>query len=789
MRDIFTPVFLLALAALCLLHGLGPSPVVLHQLEPATFVRPLALAAFGLFLVFFFLKKYRPAYVAVALALALLLGASFLRQESSFASGRDLRFPPDRIITLTGTLLDFPEIGRDRSLLFLSASSFAWEKRAVERALNVRIACRGDCRRLNRGDRVEIAVRIEPGRLNRNFFPNPYENYLLSRNIHFSAFCKSAQLVRLTAGAPWFWRAIGAWRNRIRRAIEERYLSGGTLSPPGVFLEATVLGDRGRLENGEQEVLIGSGVFHLLAISGANIAMLALASLLLCRWLRLTLRVKYALTSLLLLLFLAVSGFDVSAERAVLMALLVFASRVWFIDVEPSSVISFCGLLLLAVNPAQFLDPGYILTFALTAALLAGRRIFLPMLRALPHYAAELLAANVSGALMALPLSLFFFQRYAFAGFFSGLVLAPLAGAVTACGALLLLAAWLPWNAASLALAPAGVFLAAFFKVSRWFYEHLSLSVFRPPSPLPLLVLIGLLFFFVSRERPKARWRAASALLLAAALVFISVPPRRYRPGRLEAYFLDVGHGDAAVVVFPGGDALLVDGGGASFSDFQVGRRLVLPFLLQKRIHVRWAAVSHYHPDHVRGMSEIIAILAPEELWLSSAAADDEYYRQLLTACPERTQLRMVRRGFKKNIAGGSITCLFPPRFIHAARSDNNHSMVLRVSNGRHGFLFCGDIEKPVEAELAGALGPSLASAVLKVPHHGSGTSSTSRFLDLVRPQLAVISVPAYSSFGFPHPEVIGRLKERRVRWLTTARCGGIMIASSPAGLEIEVSK
>ena len=82
MRDIFTPIFLLALAVLCLLHGLGPSPFIFPQ---------LGLAAFVLFLVFFFLKKYRPAYAAVALALVLLLGGSFMRRKSSGMRGRSAR--------------------------------------------------------------------------------------------------------------------------------------------------------------------------------------------------------------------------------------------------------------------------------------------------------------------------------------------------------------------------------------------------------------------------------------------------------------------------------------------------------------------------------------------------------------------------------------------------------------------------------------------------------------------------------------------------------------------------
>jgi competence protein ComEC len=777
MRDFFTPVFLLALAALFLADGTDAAPFAL---------RPLALLAFALFLALFFLKKYRAAYPFIALTIALLLAGSFLRVRGDFAAGAGFAAPPGEYVTIRGQLLAFPEIGNDRSLLLLRSRSFAWPGHRVARELTVRVVVSGDCRGFDRGDRVEVDARLDPRPLNRNFFPNPYGNYLLCRNIRLSAFSKSARLVRVTEPAGAFWRAIGAWRGRVRRVIEGRYLENGVLRPQGVFLEATVLGDRGRLENGEQEVLIGSGGFHLLAISGANIAMLALVALMACRWLRVPLKPRYAVTALLLLLFLAVSGFDISAERAVLMALLVFAGRVWFMEVEPANIISFCGLLLLAFNPAQFLDPGFALTFALTAAILAGRRLLLPRLRALPRWLAELLAANFSAALAALPLSLFYFQRYAFSGFISGLLLAPLAAVITVCGVLLLLLAWLPPTVAALALLPAGACLDIFFAVSRWIYDHASLTVFRPAPPLWLPAAIGLFFFALCRDKLKWRARAAAGLLLAAALLWISLPPPPYRPGRLEAYFLDVGHGDAQVIVFAGGDALLVDGGGSSFSDFQVGRRLVLPFLLQKRIKVRWVAASHYHPDHARGLSEIIAILEPEELWLSSSAVDDDYYKQLLAAKPGRTLLKKIQRGFVKKIGAGSIACLAPARFVQASRSENNHSMVLRVSYGHVSFLLPGDIEKEIESGLAGEHAAGLASSVLKIPHHGSRTSSSAPFLDAVAPRVAVISLAAFNSYGFPQREVIERLQRRRIRWLSTARRGGIMIA---AGLEMEVSR
>ncbi len=780
MRDAFTPVFLLALALLLLAHGAAPASEAL---------RVLALSAFTVFLGLYFLKRQRSSYVLVALALAALLASGYLRRREEYDLGRWQRFPAYDYVTLRGRLLAYPEVGRDRSFLKLRVDAEPGAGGGRRRRLLFRVAVGGDLRGLDRGDRLEIDARVDPRRPGRNFFPSSYESYLLSEGIEQSAFCKSARLVRRTGRANPFWRFVGAWRDRVRRAIEKRYLGAdGALRPQGVFLEATLLGDRGRLENGEQEALIGSGVFHLLAISGGNIAMLALVALFLFRRLRLGLRARTAAAALLLLLYLALSGFDVSAERAVLMALLVFAGRVWFMDVEPANILSFCGLLLLAADPAQFLDPGFVLTFALTAAILAGRPIFLPRLRALPRWAAELAAANLSAAIMALPLSLYFFQRYAFSGLFSGLLLAPLAAGITVCGVLLLPLSWLP-AAASAALLPAGAMLDLFFAASGWISRHAGLNIFRPSPPLWLVVLAGAAFFAVGRERLRPVGRAAAAALLAGLLLFVSLPPRRYRPRGLELYFLDVGHGDAVAAVLPGGDALLVDGGGSSFSEFQVGRRLVLPFLLQKRIHVRWAAVSHFHPDHAEGLAELLPVIRPEELWVASSATGDPQYKGLLAARPARTRLVKVFRGFSRRAGGVTIACLAPPAFIEADAAANAHSMVLRVSDGRFSFLLAGDIEKQGEAEMASAYGPGLASSVLKVPHHGSRTSSSAPWLAAVAPRLAVISSQAFSSYGFPHREVVDRLKERGIRFLNTAQRGGICIAATDQGLRIQASK
>ncbi|MCX6554838.1 MAG: DUF4131 domain-containing protein, partial [Candidatus Aminicenantes bacterium] len=151
MRDIFSPVFLAVLAALFWVDAAAVNPFVF---------RSLALVVFVAFLILFYFKKHKTAYVAVVLALALLFCGSFLKQKDAFIRDRDLNLPLGEYITIRGTLLAYPEIGNDSSQLLLQARSFQWPGQRLERTMNVIIQFRGDCRKFNRGDHVEAAARV-----------------------------------------------------------------------------------------------------------------------------------------------------------------------------------------------------------------------------------------------------------------------------------------------------------------------------------------------------------------------------------------------------------------------------------------------------------------------------------------------------------------------------------------------------------------------------------------------------------------------------------------------------
>lgn len=793
MKDIFSPILLLSLLLLTLSHAAGTYFAV---------VPPFFLMTFPAALILYYFKKYKASYLLIALSIALLLTFAFLREKDDFYGTANLDIPQNEYITIEGKLDSYPEIGKEHSVIFLKTEFLEYNRKRTARSFTIRMKVKGDLRPLNKGDTISINATLYRGNLNRNFYTNPFENYLLYKGIHFSGYCKSARMITVLKKANAAWTFIGAWRNKIREAIERKYKKPGQeIDKKGVFLEAILIGDRGRLETSQKNELLDAGVYHLLAISGAHIGIIAIFLLFFLKFSRVPYGARYIAAGIFLILFLVLSGFRISAQRAVLMALLIFAARILYLDIHIYNIISFCGLLILFRNPAEFLDPGFILTFTLTAAIVTGRKVFLPVMRKprfhfIPTYIKELLSANLSASLISLPLSLFFFKRYSFAGFFAGLLLLPLTAVITAVGILLIPSAPVSHFLADSLLFIIDLPLLLFFKVGAFFSHTLRFTIFRA-SPHLLWIVFILAFFFLIPvcADPKQKLRKTLlpvvVILFMLGTLFIILDPFAYKPGHLEVFYLDVGQGDSQVVVFPGGDGLLIDGGGTYYSDFETGKQVILPFLLQKRIKIRWTAVTHFHPDHVKGIIEILDVIKPEELWLSSQAKEDMYYQSLMERAKDAgtIAIKKLDASFSKTIGGCRVECLFPGTFIESRYSHNDHSQVLKISDGSSSFLFTGDIGKDIEEILTGESCSSLKADVLKVPHHGSKSSSSRPFLSCVAPGLAIYSFSKNNRFNFPHPRVVENYKAQRVNTLSTASRGGIKITSLAGKIKIETSK
>jgi competence protein ComEC len=313
----------------------------------------------------------------------------------------------------------------------------------------------------------------------------------------------------------------------------------------------------------------------------------------------------------------------------------------------------------------------------------------------------------------------------------------------------------------------------------------------------------------LSARRRKIMGRAtaiiSSLTILMLGLVLVLHPfKHEYARMRLSVTFLDVGQGDAMLISFPRGTLMLLDAGGRltfnardgsgasedEFTEDRVGiaEAAVMPYLWHRGIkRLDWIVASHGDADHAEGFVEVARSF---ELGVALKSATlplrsfPKTFAQALGGA--KTPFSGVKRGDVFHIDGAQVEVLSPFAETDAQpMSDNNESVVLKISFAARSFLLTGDIEKEGEARLV-ASGSDLRADVLKVAHHGSKTSSTGELLSKIKPQHAVISVADPSPFGHPHAEVIERLAGVGAKVWRTSDCGAITISTDGKDLRVE---
>jgi len=233
----------------------------------------------------------------------------------------------------------------------------------------------------------------------------------------------------------------------------------------------------------------------------------------------------------------------------------------------------------------------------------------------------------------------------------------------------------------------------------------------------------------------------------------------------LDVLFFDVGQGDAVLISTPGDKHVLVDTGPRSFGGGSAATHTVLPYLSQHGItHLEAVVVSHPDGDHLGGLPSILKEMSVGRFLHSGQEVDtDLYKRSRKMLKEEKIPSRAVDRGDALKIGALRMEVLGPPAFPskRGIESENGKSVVLRLAYGRTEILLPGDVEKSAEGDLVRTYGKQLRSEIVKVPHHGSATSSTQPFVratvDSLRETMAVISVGRTNQFGMPDKDVVER--------------------------------
>jgi len=308
-------------------------------------------------------------------------------------------------------------------------------------------------------------------------------------------------------------------------------------------------------------------------------------------------------------------------------------------------------------------------------------------------------------------------------------------------------------------------------------------------------------FALLNQRRSSVHGPAAISLIILVSMIIFH-PFSSPRPsGKLRVDFLDVGQGDSALITFPDGETLLVDGGGRPAfghgSDEEepfepdsqrIGEAVVSEFLWEKGYSkIDYILATHADADHIQGLTDVAKNFGVKYAFFGRTPANDPDFIELATILQKRRiPYTTVSRGDKINVGGASVQFLYPePDESTSAVSDNDHSVVLRVVYGARKFLLTGDIEKAAESNLL-KNADLLISDVVKVPHHGSRTSSMEAFVTAVKPQFAVISVGKQSPFGHPNAEVVERWQASGSTVLITGQQGTISVSTDGRDLQVQ---
>lgn len=309
-------------------------------------------------------------------------------------------------------------------------------------------------------------------------------------------------------------------------------------------------------------------------------------------------------------------------------------------------------------------------------------------------------------------------------------------------------------------------------------------------------------------DRPFAKRLIPMSLMaqsVLVALVVLHPLSARRADGKLHVEFLDVGQGDSALVTMPNGLTLLVDGGGRpnffhssndtgnSNTGFEadrgasIGEAVVSEYLWSQGLDsLDYVLATHADADHIDGLNDVVNNFAVRGALVGRTPMNDpEYARFAQNIADTSTPVFVIESGDKISIGGVSIEVLWPnaSRELNAP-SRNNDSVVLRIAFGSRAILMTGDIEKEAERELVSSAG-DLRADVIKVPHHGSRTSSIDAFVRACHSSVAIISVGRTSMFGHPHREVVERWFRAGARVMTTGNSGTISVTTDGSDLDV----
>ncbi len=579
------------------------------------------------------------------------------------------------------------------------------------------------------------------------------------------------------------------------------------------FYAALLLGYQQFLSSAWKEDLSRVGITHLLSISGMHLGLVSMFTFWICRRLVRVLNPSVlrrfadkhialwpALFSAVLYAFIA--GFGTPPIwRSLLMLSICLGAALCYRHADALSVLAATALIILTIDPASLRQISFQLTYACMAAIFiiypkferfrlsglhpafARQRLLGKILRPFE----EAFWVSVAVNILVLPLTVFYFQGFSLAGFAANIVLVPLVGFLVLPPGLVALAVFAVNAPLALPILKFGAWWLGISQDLILFFSHLSWAYFWVGA-VPVIWVAAFYAGAALLLSPlRLRGKAACGLVLLVLFSGVSAAGSLHRLTEsregLVVHSIDVGQGTSTLVRFPGGETMLVDGGGFFDDSFDVGRAVVAPFLwglgVRKLDHV---VLSHDHPDHRNGLRFILSHFDVGNYWTSGMTENASGLEPLSRIASARAVPVRICRDLSgpADIGGCRVRIVHPDKkYLESSWTGdlNNASLVVRIDYGETSLVLPGDIDRLTERHVFDG-DTAWGKVFLVAAHHGSEHSTDPSTLDRLRPQAVVFSCGPGNRFGFPAPAVIERCAERSIPVYRTDLQGAVRAVS-----------
>lgn len=624
---------------------------------------------------------------------------------------------------------------------------------------------------LEYGDYIKLSAKYLKPEDSRNYKGFSYKNYL-KQNMIYGSVQPTSKINIIEKGKV---SLVSKLTNGIRSNIICEVNSNLTSDASSVFL-GIMLGEKSQITDEINTYFREGNMAHILAVSGAHVSYVMLAlSILLGRFNK---RFYLMCAIAVLSFFMILTNFTPSVVRACIMAIIALIAKLVYRKSDIYNNLGISALIILLYNPYTILNIGFQLTYLGTLGIiLVSKNISVYLDKKMfnkEHKYSKLKLKNIlknklkkfivnsifislSVQILIAPIIILNFNMLSYNFLISSIIATPIFAGIMIVGIFSLIIG-------SICFPILQILLDSLIFISK-FISNLPFSKFVILTPNIVWIVsyyIICIAFLISKSREKIinMLKKLVTILLIICLAFSCVQKLNNRD--LRIFFIDVGQGDSSLIITPKNKVILIDGGGSLDESYDVGKSVLVPYLLDRGISlIDYMMVSHFDNDHVGGLMYVLENLKVKNILISKQSKDSKEYKEFIQIAQKRKiKVITVKQGDVIKIENDiSFYILYPTSKLEF-NDLNNNSIVAKLVYGNFSMLFTGDIEQEAEGKILKKYNTDiLQSTVLKIAHHGSKTSTTEGFIDLVNPKIALIGVGKDNNFGHPNKEVLDRIE------------------------------